>query len=98
MGNRDALLEAAKRCLHEKGFTTVTARDVASAAGTSLAAIGYHFRSVDALLRQALMEAVAEWGEQLGRALAPSDDDGAERFTRLWARIIETLPAHRPLW
>jgi AcrR family transcriptional regulator len=100
MGNKDDLLAGAKRCLTEKGYTATTARDVATAAGTSLAAIGYHFGSVDALLRQALMEAIGEWGEELGRALMTDGDgegDGAE-FEEIWARIIETLPAHRPLW
>jgi hypothetical protein len=39
MGNRDALLSAAKKCLLEKGYNRTTARDIASAAGVSLAAI-----------------------------------------------------------
>ena len=43
MTNRDALLLAAKKCLLEKGLNRTTARDIASAAGVSLAAIGYHF-------------------------------------------------------
>jgi AcrR family transcriptional regulator len=42
VGNREQLLEAAKRCLYEKGYSRTTARDIATAANVSLAAIGYH--------------------------------------------------------
>ena len=45
MGNREALLLGAKCCLLEKGLARTTARDIGGAAGVSLAAIGYHFRS-----------------------------------------------------
>jgi AcrR family transcriptional regulator len=45
MGNREELIAGAKRCLIEKGFARTTARDIASASGVSLAAIGYHFGS-----------------------------------------------------
>ncbi|SBT49275.1 TetR/AcrR family transcriptional regulator [Micromonospora narathiwatensis] len=101
MGNREDLLAGAKRCLMEKGYAGTTARDVATAAGTSLAAIGYHFRTTKALLNEALIEAMAEWGEELGRALA--DDAGpdatpAERFEAAWERIIESFDRLRPLW
>ncbi|MFD2763485.1 TetR/AcrR family transcriptional regulator [Micromonospora eburnea] len=101
MGNREDLLAGAKRCLMEKGYAGTTARDVSAAAGTSLAAIGYHFRTTKALLNEALIEAMAEWGEELGRALA---DDGApdatpaERFEAAWERIIESFDRLRPLW
>ncbi|MEU1754232.1 hypothetical protein ABZ436_16395 [Micromonospora matsumotoense] len=37
-------------------------------AGTSLAAIGYHFRTTRALLDQALFEAMEDWGQELERA------------------------------
>src|SRR5258707_11219759 len=61
MGNREALLEAAKRCLIEKGYARTTARDIADAAGVSLAAIGYHYGSKESLLEQAFMAAMEEW-------------------------------------
>ena len=53
MGNREDLLAGAKRCLYEKGYASTTARDIATASGTSLAAIGYHFGSKEALMNQA---------------------------------------------
>ncbi|MFR9774785.1 TetR/AcrR family transcriptional regulator [Micromonospora sp. MS34] len=101
MGNREDLLAGAKRCLMEKGYTATTARDVATAAGTSLAAIGYHFRTTKALLNEALAEAMAEWGEELGRALAQDagpDATPEQRFEAAWERIIESFARLRPLW
>ena len=61
MGNREALLEGAKRCLLEKGYARTTARDIAEAAGVSLAAIGYHYGSKESLLEQAFMAAMGDW-------------------------------------
>ena len=101
MGNRDDLLAGAKRCLMEKGYAGTTARDIATAAGTSLAAIGYHFRTTKALLNEALFEAMAEWGEELQRALAVdagSDATPERRFEVAWTRIIESFARLRPLW
>jgi len=101
MGNREALLLAAKKCLLEKGYNRTTARDIASAAGVSLAAIGYHFSSKDALLTEALLLAFSEWDQDLQQALrttVSSDVAPAKRFEATWARIIATFETHRPLW
>jgi AcrR family transcriptional regulator len=101
MGNREDLLAAAERCLYEKGYARTTARDLAAAAGTSLAAIGYHFGSKEALLNQARIRAIGTWYDQLGRALAVDADPDAgplERFEAIWTKVIELFAAHRPLW
>jgi AcrR family transcriptional regulator len=101
MGNRDALLLAAKKCLLEKGYNRTTARDIASAAGVSLAAIGYHFDSKDALLTEALLLAFGEWDQELQRTLqnsASSSDTPADRFELIWAKLMATFETHRPLW
>jgi AcrR family transcriptional regulator len=101
MGNREALLAAAKTCLLEKGYARTTARDIASAAGVSLAAIGYHFDSKDALLTEALLLAFGEWDQDLQRALqesVPPNVSPAERFEATWANIMETFEGHRSLW
>jgi AcrR family transcriptional regulator len=101
MGNREDLLAGARRCLYEKGYAHTTARDIAAASGTSLAAIGYHFRSTKALLNEALIEATKEWGEELERALdvevAP-DAGLLERFEAVWTRVIASFTTHRQLW
>jgi AcrR family transcriptional regulator len=101
MGNREALIAGAKRCLYEKGYTRTTARDVASASGVSLAAIGYHFGSKDSLLLAALFEAMQEWGDDLRRGFAADIDPGAtaaERFEARWRHVIGSFERHRPFW
>lgn len=106
MGNREALVEGAKACLLEKGYSRTTARDIATAAGVSLAAIGYHFGSKDTLLNEALRALlIDEWATQV--ASESSADGGAERavpapvsaedsgphdqFVETWARIVDGL-------
>src|SRR5215217_4173397 len=98
MRNREALVEGAKTCLLEKGYSRTTARDIATAAGVSLAAIGYHFGSTEALLNEALFAAVEEWGTALRAALSPPQSGKDDRFEAVWASIIASFASHRPLW
>jgi AcrR family transcriptional regulator len=101
VGNREKLVAGARRCLYEKGYVRTTARDIASAAGTSLAAIGYHFGSKEALLTTALIQATDEWGTELERVLAREvepGDDPVHRFELTWTRIIDSFGTHRELW
>lgn len=58
MGNREDLLAGARKVIIERGIAKTTARDIAAAAGVSLAAIGYHFGSKDRLVTEALVEAL----------------------------------------
>jgi AcrR family transcriptional regulator len=100
MNNREALLEGAKKCLLEKGYARTTARDIATAANVSLAAIGYHFGSKDALMNQAMYQAIGEWGEQLEEAFAKAGDDLSvgERFERVYDDIVATFDENQALW
>jgi len=101
MGNREDLLAGAKRCLYEKGYARTTARDIAGAAGVSLAAIGYHYGTKEALLNTALLRALEEWGEELGRMLAvfeEPDVSPAERFEAAWAQVLRSFAANHKLW
>jgi AcrR family transcriptional regulator len=93
MGNREDLLDGAKRCLFEKGFARTTARDIATASGVSLAAIGYHFGSKEALLDEALQLAIKDWGDELAALLAGSTD-----FAAAWTTVLESFTDSRPLW
>jgi len=100
MGNREDLLAGAKRCLREKGYARTTARDIATASGVSLAAIGYHFGSKDALMNQALFEAIGEWGDELRAVLDTEispDASTLERFGTIWTRLIDFFQRHRSL-
>lgn len=98
MGNRDALLEGAKKCLSEKGYARTTARDIAAASGVSLAAIGYHFGTTEALLDEAVFAGIGQWAEDLGRLLAEqAGNDGTvlEKFEAVWTRVIQSFGNHR---
>jgi AcrR family transcriptional regulator len=100
MGHREDLLEGAKRCLLEKGFVRTTARDIVKESGTNLASIGYHYGSKDALLTQAFVELVQEWGEKFAPADRHDAEDGGslERFRGVWARVLETMGESKPVW
>lgn len=100
MGNREDLLEGAKRCLLEKGYRATTARDIAAASGVSLAAIGYHFGSKEALMNLAVYEAVGEWSEGFGEVLADADEPATplERIEALWTHTVESFQQTRRLW
>lgn len=101
MGNREKLVDGALACLLEKGYAKTTARDIASAAGVSLAAIGYHFGTTEALLGVALVEAMGRWGEELERVLVHKRDQGLSlerRRAAIWQRVIDSVRANPALW
>jgi len=96
MGNREALLDGARRCLLEKGYARTTARDIADAAGVSLAAIGYHFGSKESLLEQAFMTAMEDWFEDEDtHAQLPTGS--IEQFRQFFDEVLATFPDRRPL-
>ncbi|HEY3559421.1 MAG TPA: TetR family transcriptional regulator [Kribbella sp.] len=107
MGNREALVEGAKACLLEKGYSRTTARDIATTAGVSLAAIGYHFGSKETLLNEALRVLLTEeWATEVAGAAKGNHADRAvaggtrEQFVATWRQIVESLenPRMRALW
>lgn len=98
MGNREALLDGAKRCLLEKGYSKTTARDIADAAGVSLAAIGYHFGSKESLLEQAFMAAMEDWFDDEGTDTHAEMRSGSlEQFEAFFGEIISTFPRQKAL-
>ena len=98
MGNREALLEGAKRCLLEKGYAKTTARDIADAAGVSLAAIGYHYGSKESLLEQAFMSAMEQWFEDDAEDRHQESPNGSlERFQAFFGEVIGSFPEREAL-
>ena len=98
MGNREALLDGAKRCLLEKGYAKTTARDVADAAGVSLAAIGYHYGSKESLLEQAFMSAMEDWfDDDDSEAVSQLPNGSLGQFRQFFAEIQATFPEQKPL-
>jgi AcrR family transcriptional regulator len=96
MGNREALLDGAKRCLLEKGYAKTTARDIADAAGVSLAAIGYHFGSKESLLEQAFMAAMEDWFEDEG-SHQDLRSGSIEQFRQFFEEVLSAFPDRKPL-
>ncbi|RSS83028.1 TetR/AcrR family transcriptional regulator [Streptomyces sp. WAC06614] len=97
MGHKEDLLEGAKKCLVEKGFVRTTARDIVNASGANLASIGYHYGSKDALLTQAFVELVQEWGDAFP-ADRPGEGGSLERFRGFWEGVLAQRDTARPVW
>ncbi|MFD3875761.1 TetR/AcrR family transcriptional regulator [Streptomyces sp. NPDC058623] len=97
MGHREDLLEGAKKCLAEKGFVRTTARDIVSASGTNLASIGYHYGSKDALLTQAFIALMEEWGEGFQTGLG-ADAAFPDRFRALFEGVLDRHEETAPIW
>ncbi|WP_410877187.1 TetR/AcrR family transcriptional regulator [Nocardia sp. A7] len=93
MGNREDLLAGARKVILERGVAKATARDIATAAGVSLAAIGYHFGSKDRLVTEALSEAL---GNSMGQAMddliaAGTGKSPLEGLALLWNGMPEVF-------
>lgn len=97
-GHREALLDAAKRCLRERGYVNTTARDLVAESGTNLGSIGYHFGSKEALLNEALAELFDEWTRRLTSAAAEDGSAGPlARAAASWVEMLDAMPDQRPL-
>ncbi len=64
---KTALLKAAKQLIRERGYAGTSVRDLATASGTNLAAVNYHFGSRESLLNQAVVESFGEWADSIGQ-------------------------------
>ena len=100
MSNRDDLLAGAKKCLLEKGYSRTTARDIAQSSGVSLAAIGYHFGSKDALMNEAMFQAIGEWSDHLQEVFSKAGPELSiqERFSRVFDEVSATFDQNQALW
>ncbi|MFJ6794181.1 TetR/AcrR family transcriptional regulator [Streptomyces sp. NPDC091268] len=97
MGHREDLLEGAKKCLVEKGFVRTTARDIVKASGANLASIGYHYGSKDALLTQAFISLVEDWGDTFTAGIE-GEGGSLERFRSVWDGVHAGQEASGPIW
>jgi AcrR family transcriptional regulator len=98
VGNREALLEGAVRCLEARGYAQTTARDLVKESRTNLGAIGYHYGSKEALLYEALTVCFRRWLERLSaeaislRGTSPGDLGAA-----LLAQAYEAIRSDRAM-
>jgi AcrR family transcriptional regulator len=98
MGNREALLEGAKRCILEKGYAHTTARDIVAASGTNLASIGYHFGSKDALLDAAILDSFDDWDDDVDAAMGEHHDGPpVDRLAAFLDVVVDRVRTDRPL-
>jgi AcrR family transcriptional regulator len=84
---RNTIINAAGELFGARGFSGVTARDVAKQAGVALSAIPYHFGSMENLYREALLRACAVSPEAVPlaeQALKAEPEEGLELAIR-WA-------------
>ncbi|WP_067676834.1 TetR/AcrR family transcriptional regulator [Nocardia miyunensis] len=98
MGNREDLLAAAKKVILERGLAKVTARDIAGAAGVSLAAIGYHFGSKDRLISEAVTMSVgSEIGDGMDEAIRAAGEGRslAESFAPTLDGLVDVAFRYR---
>ena len=79
---RDRIYRAALALFRDKGFDATTMRDVATAAGMSLGAAYYYFRSKEAIVLAFYGEVHAAWHRR-GRALLAETTDLAARIRGL---------------
>ncbi|MFC3450466.1 TetR/AcrR family transcriptional regulator [Amycolatopsis speibonae] len=101
MGNREDLMAGAIQCLKEKGWSRTTVRDIATAAGVSHAAIGYHFGSRETLLLTAFSQAMDNWGNEIQvemRNAVDPDAPAAEQYRASWRAMIDSYGRNRQLW
>ncbi|MGC0272855.1 TetR/AcrR family transcriptional regulator [Pseudactinotalea sp. Z1739] len=98
MSQREALLQGAKKCLVDKGYSRTTARDITAASGAHLASIGYHFGSKDRLMNLAAMEMSSEWGDRLEHTVRSIGGASAgERLAMLVSELVRALPGAQDL-
>jgi AcrR family transcriptional regulator len=87
------LVEATVACLRRQGLAATTSRHIAAEAGVNLAAITYHFGSKDALVAEALLDAVQRW---LGPVLGALRGN-ADAATKLGATVSAAVSSFEEL-
>ncbi|MEU5870667.1 TetR/AcrR family transcriptional regulator [Glycomyces sp. NPDC047369] len=97
MGHREDLLEGAKRCLVERGYSRTTARDIVNASGTNLGSIGYHYGTKDKLLLQAMVELSGDLAEEM-MAVGTGADGAEHRLRAFWEGMIDSFRRSPELW
>jgi TetR/AcrR family transcriptional regulator len=89
------LLEAATLLFAQRGFSAVSTRELAEAAGVNIAAISYHFRGKEGLYHSVLEEQFAPISQALQTVEALADIPAAERLA-LYARHLAIIHQQRP--
>ncbi len=85
---KEALIEAARRFIAERGLGGFTLVDAAKLAGVTPAALYRHFRGREALVQEVAFRGFGQLAERLSRALAGAGTP-LERFTRMGEAYLD---------
>ena len=92
---QEALLQAARELMVEKGLPRLTVREVAERAGVKPALVNYYFGGKQGLLRATVFQSAAEANERLRDTLS-STERPAEQLRQLvhaWVRLMSETPS-----
>lgn len=92
---RARLVQAALRLFAARGYTVVTVRDIAAAAGVAVGALYQHFDGKDALLAACFAESMTQVRNTFAQAMASPAND---RLATLVRAAAATVRAHLPFW
>lgn len=85
MDKKEALHEAAERLFRERGYESVSVREIAEAAGLSASSVSYYFGSKEALYREIFPEGELSGKETAARILSAATrlfaEDGYEKVS-----------------
>lgn len=88
-------MEAATPLFAQKGFSAVSTRELAEAAGVNIAAISYYFRGKEGLYQAVLEDQFDPISQALQSVEAQADLPAPERLT-LYARHVAVIHQQRP--
>ncbi|WP_269932933.1 TetR/AcrR family transcriptional regulator [Aminobacter sp. HY435] len=88
---RGALLRAATFVFADRGFDAATLREVTRAAGANIAAVNYHFRSKDELLRLTLEQCLGPLNAARLEAIKACEDDARPDLRSVLRAIVRPL-------
>jgi AcrR family transcriptional regulator len=95
--HREQILEGAIECVQTRGVAATTTRDIAAEAGASLASIPYHFGSKDALMDQALLQAIRRYSEHAQKQAFAGDAPPLQALAKSLIAIVDSFAQARPL-
>jgi AcrR family transcriptional regulator len=95
--HREQILEGAIECVQTRGVADTTTRDIAAAAGASLASIPYHFGSKDALMDQALLQAIRRYSEHVKQQAFAGNAPPLQALAKSLIATVDSFAQARPL-
>ena len=91
---KDAVLDAAREILLEKGFRGTTTKASAARCELSEATLFFYFNNKDEILASLLFESIGFWGEGLDK-IARSSIDSEKKLNQIW-RFHEKVNDEHP--